>query len=444
MTNYLFFNGIELGQGVYHDKTYEETIDGISMHIGSTNAQVGVNLSDVTDYLRASDNRVGQGDDGDNMMPCNAFLVVEYKEIEVNKAVWDATSEAWVKELEANVSDTLRFRCVIHNVKTSDLTNITVVDILPDNLEYKNNATVNGVPGEPVQVGSEYEWNFTRLAPCESITIEFDAGVVKYGNCTNTVKATAWYEGTGEMVSGDDRVSVTVPCVIPTPFLLYGEVNYSTGSPVLNPDVTITNLNTAEVFTAETNASSNYYQVSTSSEHVSAGDILHFHASNGNITEFNHTVTEEEMNNGGFEQDIVITVSEKLVFDTGEGTYPSIFGMHKGEIIPDKDIVVRKMYTYPCTGTGGHAEYVKIWNSTLNVSASWNGYKGDWHNISFSKSFILKAGETYYYEIITGSYPQIIHASSKEVTGGTITCDKFIDANERRYNDWIPAIKLFL
>ena len=39
---------------------------------------------------------------------------------------------------------------------------------------------------------------------------------------------------------------------------------------------------------------------------------------------------------------------------------------------------------------------------------------------------------------------QIIHAPSKDVTGGTITCDKFVDANGRIYYDWIPAIKLFL
>ncbi|HJH27482.1 MAG TPA: hypothetical protein C5S37_12155 [Methanophagales archaeon] len=136
--------------------------------------------------------------------------------------------------------------------------------------------------------------------------------------------------------------------------------------------------------------------------------------------------------------------SEKSVFDTGEGTYPSISGTHKGKIIPDKDIMVNKMYTYPCTGTGGHAEYVKIWNeSGWNVSASWNGYKGDWHNISFSESFILKEGETYYYKIITGSYPQIIHEHSKTVTGGTITCDKFSDANGKIYNEWIPAIRLY-
>ena len=176
MTNYLFFNDFELGQGVYHDETYEEAIGGISMHIGSTGAQVGVNLSDVTDYLLASDNRVGQGDDGDNMMPCNAFLVVEYGE-------------------------------------------------------------------EPP----------------------------------------------------------------PTAFMIYGWVNDSTGAPVLNPNVTITNLNTAEVFIAETNASSSYYQVLTTSENVNAGNVLRFYASdNGNKTEFNHMVMQEEMDTGGFEQNITV------------------------------------------------------------------------------------------------------------------------------------------
>jgi len=49
----------------------------------------------------------------------------------------------------------------------------------------------------------------------------------------------------------------------------------------------------------------------------------------------------------------------------------------------------------------------------------------------------------YNYTIITGSYPQIIHARSKDVTGGVINCTEFIDANGKKYEDWIPAIKLY-
>jgi len=136
--------------------------------------QVGMHLSDVTSYLNASANIAGQGDDGDNMMPSNAFLVVEYEEV-------------------------------------------------PQ-----------------------------------------------------------------------------------TPFFVYGFVNDGDGAPVVNPNVTITNLNTSKTFTADTNASSNYYQVVTSSWNVSAGDVLHFDASNGGAVELDHTVTGEEMDNGVLLQNITI------------------------------------------------------------------------------------------------------------------------------------------
>ena len=81
MTNYLFFNDVKLGTGVYHGygETYYESVDSMTMEIGSGNAQVGVAVTDVTElYLAGSDNVVGQADDGDNMMPANAFLVVAY------------------------------------------------------------------------------------------------------------------------------------------------------------------------------------------------------------------------------------------------------------------------------------------------------------------------------------------------------------------------------
>ena len=54
---------------------------------------------------------------------------------------------------------------------------------------------------------------------------------------------------------------------------------------------------------------------------------------------------------------------------------------------------------------------------------------------------LLKNHE-YRYVIKTGSYPQIIHEPGKDVTGGTITCTSFVDANGKTYTDWIPAIRL--
>ncbi len=235
------------------------------------------------------------------------------------------------------------------------------------------------------------------------------------------------------------------------PFLIYGWINDSTGAPVLNPNVRITNLNTSEVFIAETNANatSNYYQVLTTTRNVSAGDVLHFHASNANAnannnTEFDYTVTEEDINNGGFEQNIVIIVPIALPFDTGSGTYPSIPGVHKGNITPAHNVTVNQMYTYPCAGTGGHSEFVELDNETFYINATWNGYHGDYHNITFPYQFTLLANHTYNYTIRTGSYPQIHHTDALPPTpDGWINCTQFTDANGRIYYDWIPAIRFW-
>ena len=138
------------------------------------------------------------------------------------------------------------------------------------------------------------------------------------------------------------------------------------------------------------------------------------------------------------------------IFDTGpsENPYPSIMGTHKGEIKPSDNINVSKLYTYPCPGTSGHTESIKLYeNGELIASGTWNGYQNDYHNITINNVsgahyVMLYKGHKYNYTIVTGSYPQIIHEPSKEVTGGTITCTSFVDANGKIYTDWIPAIRL--
>lgn len=133
------------------------------------------------------------------------------------------------------------------------------------------------------------------------------------------------------------------------------------------------------------------------------------------------------------------------VFDTGTGTYPGISGTHNGTIIPAEDIEVNRLYTYACAGTGGHTEYVRIWNKSENVDGkgNWSGYQSDYHNVTISPALTLLQGHTYNYTIRTGSYPQIVHAESKPVTGGKITCTEFTDTNGKTYTNWIPAIRLF-
>lgn len=142
---------------------------------------------------------------------------------------------------------------------------------------------------------------------------------------------------------------------------------------------------------------------------------------------------------------------KEMIFDTCLPTnpYPSIMGTHEGKIIPSCDITVSTLYTYPCAGTGGHTVSIELYdeNNTLIANGTWNGYIGDYHNITIENEtgasyVMLLKNHKYNYTIVTGSYPQIIHATSKEVTGGTISCSSFVDVNGKVYYDWIPAIRL--
>jgi len=133
------------------------------------------------------------------------------------------------------------------------------------------------------------------------------------------------------------------------------------------------------------------------------------------------------------------------IFDTGrpENPYPSISGKFIGTIKTNKKIIATKLYTYACEGTGGHTEHALICNKTWCAYAEWDGYKGDWMNISFNKTVILMPYETYNITIVTGSYPQIHHTPSLKTENGWINCSEFTDANGKKYKNWIPAIKLW-
>jgi len=139
------------------------------------------------------------------------------------------------------------------------------------------------------------------------------------------------------------------------------------------------------------------------------------------------------------------TPTPAQIFDTGrpENPYPSISGKFIGTIKTNKKIIATKLYTYACEGTGGHTEHALIWNKTWCAYAEWDGYKGDWMNISFNKTVILMPHETYNVTIITGSYPQIHHTHSLKTENGWINCTEFTDANGKKYDDWIPAIMLW-
>jgi len=151
-------------------------------------------------------------------------------------------------------------------------------------------------------------------------------------------------------------------------------------------------------------------------------------------------------NAGNAKVDVSVNILRLAIFDTEtpENPYPSIAGTHNGTTTPSYNLNVSKLYTYPCVGTGGHTEYAAIsyLNGSLLAEAYWNGYTGDWHNITFNNSFTLYANETYNYTIRTASYTQIHHNRTLFTENGWINCTEFTDANGVIHYDWIPAIRL--
>jgi hypothetical protein len=95
-----------------------------------------------------------------------------------------------------------------------------------------------------------------------------------------------------------------------TPFLIRGYVSYKDGSDCNDSAVNITNLNTSSEWTAETNETSNYYQITLSScADIIAGEILQFDAASSDGSQLNvteHTATQDEVDAGGFEYNITL------------------------------------------------------------------------------------------------------------------------------------------
>ena len=136
-----------------------------------------------------------------------------------------------------------------------------------------------------------------------------------------------------------------------------------------------------------------------------------------------------------------------IEFHTGAGDYPSISGVLRGTIKPAHSIVAERISAYPCAGTGGHFESVTFYNATTKdvvANATWDGYLGDYHKLTFSERFVLAGGTEYTYEIVTGSYPRMIHRQNLTTSDGNLTCTSFIDVNGIVHDDWLPAFTLGL
>ena len=136
-------------------------------------------------------------------------------------------------------------------------------------------------------------------------------GMAKTNNKTLELNASGGWEESKRVGGTPCQPNSVLP---PTSFMVYGYVFYENNTACNYPVVNITNVNTGKNWSAERNASTNYYQlVLSNTVDVMAGDTLRFDAKSpsGNQTKnIEHVITQDEIDNGGlYNFDITLELS---------------------------------------------------------------------------------------------------------------------------------------
>jgi len=152
--------------------------------------------------------------------------------IEVIKEIWDPGIEDWVDYYEAEKDETVTFRITITYRQTCPdgeyLTDIEVVDTLPDDLIYGSSS-----PYEESWIdNNKVYWNLSAdyeiiLGVNESISIEFTASVDEYGEHVNFVEVSGFEICCHVDLYGDDCATVNVEA---PPYLEFDKYVYDPDS----------------------------------------------------------------------------------------------------------------------------------------------------------------------------------------------------------------------
>jgi uncharacterized repeat protein (TIGR01451 family)/fimbrial isopeptide formation D2 family protein len=129
--------------------------------------------------------------------------------VSVEKFVkWDCTGP-YVETVDAEIGDYVTFQIIVNNTGGTAL-NITVIDQLPDGLEYNDSAD----PPPDVISGNTIAWNLSNVQPGTSITITFEADVTACGQLINLAQVTG-HAPDIEPVNDQDTATVNVECPEP-------------------------------------------------------------------------------------------------------------------------------------------------------------------------------------------------------------------------------------
>lgn len=241
----------------------------------------------------------------------------------VNISEYTATAAAGYCNVTAyaynqNSSDMRTWRWTVRTVSANDTTPPTVISHAPTGTKVSVKADVTATFNEtmnPVSLnnatlivcdssGSSVTGNITYDSETKA-TVTFDPlRELEYNETYNVTITTGVQDLAGNNMSLDFCWHFTTRReILRIPIVISGYV-IKNGTWLLNPDVTITNLDTGKNFaTVETHPNSSYYRMWTDSTHVSAGDTLRFSVSTGEIV-IDRNVTEAEIEHGGFRQDL--------------------------------------------------------------------------------------------------------------------------------------------
>ncbi|MBN1761992.1 MAG: Ig-like domain-containing protein [Methanomicrobia archaeon] len=178
------------------------------------------------------------------------------------------------------------------------------------------------------------------------------------------------------------------------PFLVYGYVFYHNGSSCDDPFVTITNLNTSAVWSAERDESAHYYRLTLSAPaHVAAGEVLQFNATSPDGRRSNTTsceISADDVANGGlFNVNLTLAAHDIKVSTDYAGAVNGVTITRDGTDVVGADENLTRGETYKIRYT-----IVNDGNENETVNITVKAENATWSEVIDTHTWTIKVGES--------------------------------------------------
>jgi len=129
----------------------------------------------------------------------------------VEKKIWDQTTNTWIKETIVEPTKNISFKITLQYSGEHMIDSIHIVDELPIGLEYKQNATIDGILVEPFSdpMNNTIQWHLDNLSFNKTMVISYNCSIRKRGSLVNRVTVNAT-ENTTKTFTLNDTATVTV------------------------------------------------------------------------------------------------------------------------------------------------------------------------------------------------------------------------------------------